>query len=256
MAGHILRRLDDLPARPDVIASLDDSERLMGLDCVMSLYRGIPLQSVLSNTSSKKVAKIDADWNRMLREMNGWYDRAFAPLRLAAYDGRAQAVAAYEKKINAFARRAGNSASLPVRIMLLTYGGRIARRARTEAVSNALIAMLIPSLAKVSELQDRVRTWCDVERLVLALAAWRAKNGNWPAKLDELVPSLMKEIPIDPFSGKALIYKPTAAGYVLYSVGSNLQDDGGPSGPEDEDKSADQVSDDIGARVGPAKGDT
>ena len=47
--------------------------------------------------------------------------------------------------------------------------------------------------------------------------------------MDALAPKYLKEIPGDIFSGKALIYRITEDGYLLYSVGVNGQDEGGRS---------------------------
>jgi hypothetical protein len=41
------------------------------------------------------------------------------------------------------------------------------------------------------------------------------------------VPSLLPAVPIDPWSGQELLYRPTADGFVLYSVADDMQDNGG-----------------------------
>jgi len=64
-------------------------------------------------------------------------------------------------------------------------------------------------------------------QVALALAAHRADTGRYPAKLEELVPKYITTIPGDLFSGKPLVYRPTEAGYLLYSVGVNGIDEDG-----------------------------
>ena len=59
------------------------------------------------------------------------------------------------------------------------------------------------------------------------MAAYRAETGEYPKTLAELSPAYLPEIPQDIFSSKPLIYRPTDSGYVLYSVGENMTDDGG-----------------------------
>jgi hypothetical protein len=62
----------------------------------------------------------------------------------------------------------------------------------------------------------------------LALAAFHADHGNYPDKLDSLVPDYLKTIPKDIFTENSpLIYRREGAGYRLYSVGQNGKDDGG-----------------------------
>jgi hypothetical protein len=38
---------------------------------------------------------------------------------------------------------------------------------------------------------------------------------------------LLKKLPMDPFSDKPLVYKRTADGFMLYSLGADFDDDGG-----------------------------
>ena len=63
---------------------------------------------------------------------------------------------------------------------------------------------------------------------VLAVERYRrAHSGAAPDSLGALVPAFMPAVPIAPFSGKPLVYKKEAAGYLLYSVDTNRVDDGG-----------------------------
>lgn len=66
------------------------------------------------------------------------------------------------------------------------------------------------------------------------LERFRLRTGDYPAALAQLVPSQLKELPIDPWSGNPLCYKrihPAAdaqhRAFLLYGVGANLTDDGG-----------------------------
>jgi len=247
LARDILRDLGALGSETDVATRLE-AERLMGLDAIMHFYRGFPVAGSGAG-SPAKTFQVDADWNQMLREMNGWYDRAFAPVLMPAHEGREQAAEAFHDEIKALSDGAVASDDLPGRVMLLAYGGRLTRAERTRVVLQTLVALVIPNLSYRANRRDSDKTWCDLERVAVALAAYHAEKGRWPAKLTELRPSLLKEIPLDRFSGKPLIYKPREDGYLLYSVGMNMRDDGGP---HDDDKPADDKSDDIGAQVPPA----
>ena len=62
----------------------------------------------------------------------------------------------------------------------------------------------------------------------LALQRFRLFRGNYPEALDELVPALLPQRPIDFMDGKPLRYRPTDGNhFVLYSVGLDCIDDGG-----------------------------
>jgi hypothetical protein len=72
--------------------------------------------------------------------------------------------------------------------------------------------------------------------LVAQIAAERYKRdkGTYPESLAELQQAgYLKELPIDPWSDKPLVYRKTADGYILYSVGTNFTDDGGQSVDKD-----------------------
>jgi hypothetical protein len=90
-------------------------------------------------------------------------------------------------------------------------------------VPNYLADVLTPTVCGVREGMDRGQTQVFGSRILLSLETYRSKNGNYPTKLSDL----SIELPKDPFSGKDFIYKRLPNGFLLYSVGWNLKDDGG-----------------------------
>lgn len=71
-----------------------------------------------------------------------------------------------------------------------------------------------------------------VALVALAIERWRGiHQDEIPDSLDLLVPSFLPSIPVDPYDGKPLRFKRLARGYVVYSVGPNLQDDAGKEKP-------------------------
>ena len=52
---------------------------------------------------------------------------------------------------------------------------------------------------------------------------YRAQHGTLPPNLS----AVSSELPFDPFDGKPLRYVTRPGGYSIYSVGENMQDDGG-----------------------------
>jgi len=75
----------------------------------------------------------------------------------------------------------------------------------------------------------------------IAIRRFRNKTGSLPDRLEELVPGLLEQVPVDAFSGKPLIYRVTDQGedFTLYSVGADQVDSGGkeasdPRGPGDQ----------------------
>ena len=63
----------------------------------------------------------------------------------------------------------------------------------------------------------------------LACKLYKNKTGRYPENLEALRPEYLFEIPIDPFTGKPLVYKIENGELLIYSLGSNGKDDGGRS---------------------------
>ena len=61
----------------------------------------------------------------------------------------------------------------------------------------------------------------------LAIQLYQSDRGQLPSRLDDLVPQYLAAVPIDAYSGRPLIYRPTPDGFVLYSVGHDHSDNGG-----------------------------
>lgn len=67
-----------------------------------------------------------------------------------------------------------------------------------------------------------------VAQTAIAIERYRlAHDDALPDALGHLVPKFLPEIPDDPFDGKPLRYRPLDPGYVIYSISTDLQDDGG-----------------------------
>ncbi len=67
----------------------------------------------------------------------------------------------------------------------------------------------------------------------LMLNVYRQQHGGYPRTLDELAEAMDWQPPEDIFSGEAFHYQRDGGGYLLWSVGSDLDDDGG-EGPDAE----------------------
>ena len=83
--------------------------------------------------------------------------------------------------------------------------------------------------SKAAQHYRETRKGWDVMNLLLqtdlAIGVFRSDHGRLPASLLELVPECLPEVPIDPYSGRALVYRLSADGFDLYSVGANGTDE-------------------------------
>ncbi len=65
--------------------------------------------------------------------------------------------------------------------------------------------------------------------LTVALQTYKKQHKQYPQTLADLQ-SILDPIPQDPFTGMDFIYTPIEGGYLFYSVGQNLEDNGGDRG--------------------------
>ena len=93
---------------------------------------------------------------------------------------------------------------------------------------NPLIEVLGSAMAKVIELESRIRTEEQALITTLAVLRYNANSDGYPGALSQLVSAgYIKELPKDPFSDKPLVYKRTIQSFTLYSFGADYDDDGG-----------------------------
>jgi hypothetical protein len=113
---------------------------------------------------------------------------------------------------------------------------------RSAAIAGALgyrhvfVSALLPALNQAGTLHDEMEFQIRVMRVMIALEAYRARHGRYPARLEDLVPDSFAEAPVDPVHGGSFVYRPTpdgAAGlpYLLYSTGLDQVDDSREVGP-------------------------
>ena len=62
-------------------------------------------------------------------------------------------------------------------------------------------------------------------QIALACKIYKSREGRFPEYIAALVPDILAEEPVDPFTGDPFIYKLREDGFVVYSVGSNEKDD-------------------------------
>ena len=106
-------------------------------------------------------------------------------------------------------------------------------------VPRILASILLPSVSRSLTIRIRLITEQRGTRTVLELFTYRDRTDAFPDSLD----ALDGDFKIDPFSGQPFVYRRTAHGFTLYSVGVNRKDDGGQHDPRfgDEKKDRDFV---------------
>jgi len=100
---------------------------------------------------------------------------------------------------------------------------------------NPAMKCLLPSLARAYKLQARVEASRRATQLAYGVELFNARNGRWPASLDELPADYGAQMKIDPFTGSNFGYRLAPDGPTIYSLSENGIDDGGIHSPRWDD---------------------
>ncbi len=101
------------------------------------------------------------------------------------------------------------------------------------AVSNsipryAMTALILCPVYSTGALKlDSTRARTALTQILLAAQRYKASNGQYPETMAQVRSAGIADIPMDPFSGKEFIYRRTAKGFTVYSIGEDFKDDGG-----------------------------
>lgn len=230
-AARCLEELQALPPLPPIAEKITVTERVVFLDCIQSLARhGQPALDALwtefqEESPPEWVPKVDlsqVDWDEAFKVGNTWFDRYVEALGGKDVTKTLKAVAELDGKFVAFAAevRSGPPPPLPA-------GDALGRQKIGQRLGGYLFVLFHSAFPAVLNADARGLQARHNAQVAFALAAHRAANGSYPAKLADLSPRYLKQVPPDVFTGRELVYSAAADSYVLYSVGPNGKDEGG-----------------------------
>lgn len=101
-----------------------------------------------------------------------------------------------------------------------------------------LISLMAPAIGKAISATDQCVQQLRATQIMIALERYRSAKGAYPERTAELVPTFLPAIPEEPYSSKGFIYKRGAAaraGYTLYSVGDDDEDNNAARAPSEFD---------------------
>lgn len=98
------------------------------------------------------------------------------------------------------------------------------------SVLTSMSDVLLPALGRIIEVNANYETRLDQGAVATAIERYRLAQGAPPDQLEALVPGYLGNVPLDPYDEQSLRYRREGEGYVLYSIGDNLADEGGAEG--------------------------
>lgn len=217
-ARGLARDLSDLSDLPTMSQAVNFGERLMILDLLQTAARVGPWRAgrlFQSITNVYTPFGLIPVWHeKVMRTFNHLLDGALAADSEPTYPQRIQALRLWEDQITQ-----AHNESFVVQFFS----------------SEWLVQLLMADYTRFEERSTTAREENQLAQTALALAAFKADHGSYPATLDELSLAELPRVPNDIFSEKPLVYSRTADGFLLYSVGPNMTDDGGKSGKGADD---------------------
>jgi len=229
--------LRGLPPLPDLVHIVDVFERCSLLDAILSTADKGAKSLTAENAKGgfhRLLARFDAanhgDWDDALLLANQFFDEFVSAASKPSFAERQRGEQTWDAHVHQ-----QNSA-----IQRGETGDDRSKRAVKK-----LPLMLLPAMLQAAEPRERISQRLELLQVAFALAAYRADQGAYPPKLAELVGGYTSRIPSDMFNGRPLHYEAKDGGFVLYSVGPSLRDDGG------RDHDSDPPGDNIAIRVGP-----
>jgi hypothetical protein len=225
LARSIVKALQDLDPLPDHIKRMDEAERFMALDCIAAIAGGrTDIGQIVGNEPVppvvNKLGNAVIEWDLILQDTNGWFDRIVTALNEPNYVKRETELDRIWEDLSALGKKLDSVGGWLGTLL----GGRAAV---SRLYGDILICLLLPSGSQTHEASHRAVTLSRLSLIGFALAAHRAERGNYPTRLADLVPDYLPAIPADPFTDKPFRYASQNSGFLLYSLGPNQKDDDG-----------------------------
>lgn len=244
----MLDEVDALPASADLVHHTLQGDRLNLLDTyVEPLYRktgGDPEALFMG----WRTVRFDG----VARRINGYFDDLTAAAQETDWQMRRanadRLQLNYAAQLHHLQTRTGKAVAYVQRYL----GSRsIASRAVSHQFGVMGVNVTAPAMSQAFDVAATTEGMHLALRAALACAIYRETHGEWPAYIDELTPSILETVPIDPCSNQPLRYRRLDDGFVVYSVGTDGGDQGGPPPPDVErhDPQSGDFNDDNGFRV-------
>ncbi len=219
------RQLAGLPPCSDMARCIDQCERFLFLDVVQHLARkgadshllnslDIEDQVPIGRMLKRLMAREMFTWDGVMRTSNQWFDRLVAGFQKETFKERDQAVLMVMAELG----EAWNGLKRGEELPKPAGGDPMKNKGRGKLVERTiadLVAILTIPAARTyiyAEIRDRLQT--EITLVAVALAIYKKEQGEYPARLTDIVPIYMKKLPKE-WAGNDVFYKRIADGYVL-----------------------------------------
>jgi hypothetical protein len=250
-ARAFLADLRALPAQRPAVEVANHGERFGTLGIVLMVYQG-PVaegESEVGFNMPREMHRVVRDatyWGEVLRPVNTWWDKQVAAMSKRNYRFLRQCLEEYEREFRDMSEQHGFSGSQNNLDAVFQRWGMLAAAGEvtpefSRHLGRCFTAWLLPDIGRASTHQYTALARRRLVEMALALAAYEAEMGSYPVLPVLLKPRYIDELPLDPFDDEPFKYQRRGQGFVLYSVGPDMDDDGGRDEGDDEDDIAVRV---------------
>jgi hypothetical protein len=233
-----------LPEISKIAEKIDEFERYMFLDATiwMALNGSQSLTQLADGNSSdlapalsnifKGLTTTLVEWDRILRTGNYWYDQMKKVNSIRSPQQRKLATDALEKRIS----KAGQSAADPATIAKqVLFSGKSSGELLSTQIANVLVSLLMPTLNPAIHAETRSIANSQITLAAIAVVRHKIQHNRYPDRLSAVKGIYIDELPKDPLTGRTLKYLQNENGFLLYSFGANMTDDGGHTRADSDD---------------------
>ena len=182
----VIEFVASLQFRNDLASRIDQCERLVVLDAMVSMGRG-------EGPNGASVIFQFTDWNEALRFINAEFDRIVEVCEIEdSVQFRQQAEEA-EDRLRKFEDEVGSES------VGATLGGRTAKG---KWIGKLMTAQMMPAFRAIGNVDAAVRSEQEMLLIALAVSAFRADQGRLPENLQQLVPEYLATIPIETYTNE------------------------------------------------------
>jgi hypothetical protein len=243
LARQMIRDLSGIEPAPQLLNVFHLDIRLGSLCTVQDYWKGrvgyvegFEDYEVFDPRLLKLMASKEYDPNVTLCAVNRDVDHLIDAFKISEFRERQQALANYDAELASIRK--------DVEQLLVPDGEISAEADRLIHESNVVTAaatmfVLSPKIIitwqKIDGLETQFRMQRDLAPLALAIGGYHAEHGAYPPDLQALVPGYLDSLPVDFATGELPVYRVEDGVAVVYSLGIDLEDDGGVDDPIEGD---------------------
>ena len=244
--------LGALPEAASLGVKINRCERFMFLDTTITIAKKGPgalsVLDDLSGTAAKGNEVLEnviyglagplIKWDEVLKRANKWYDRIYAITQMEEPSARCAAFAVADRELEKTIAKAKDPSGLAVSLL---FGGQSPSDIATEQLGTTLIALLLPAMNAAVSAEDQMHMRLELSKVAIAVEQFKFDNGEYPDRLEAIVPKYLTSIPRDDFGPGAVSYVKNNKFVRVYSFGRNLNDDGSLSYEDNTEPRSDDL---------------